>query len=170
MDHVEERLRRLERTRGIRMAWMPILCSLPFILLLAGASLDRASIVRDGGNQITERLVARSLVLVDERNRPRINLGIDPSVGAHMFLRDEEGVPMVTLRAGNESGSLAILDADGDAIAFMTVSSEGHGLLKLADSSGRTIARIGHWAGRQHPGAEFTVQPDLDPSTERSSE
>ena len=158
VDNVEARLSRLERTRGMRQIWMPLLCILPMVCLLAGAALDQGRENNKRNEVIADKLVTRSLVLVDDANRPRIDLGIDPEVGAHMFMRGEDGVPMLTLTAAGESGSVAILDSDGHAIAFLTASSNGQGLLRLSDAEGRTIARVGQWAGRAAPGIEFSGQ------------
>ena len=167
MDHVEVRLRRLERERTmVRLLGLPFLCVLPLVFLLAGAGTDQGNMKRDKNEAIIDKLVARSLVLVDESNRPRINLGIDSSIGAHMFLRGEDGSPMLALAAYNSSGSIAVLDREGHAIAFLTASGSGQGLLRLADAAGRTIARLGQWSGQQEPGVEFYTASDQSIQTD----
>lgn len=160
MNDVEERLHRLERDRArFRLVWVPMLLALPVLVMLAGAGLGGKQVNRAGDDTIVDRVVTRSLVIVDEANRPRIDLGIDSTLGTHVFMRDEDGVPLLALTAPRASGSLTVFDRNGHAVAVLTASTAGDGLLRLSDAEGRTMARLGRWIGRDDPGVEFYAQP-----------
>ncbi len=154
MNQLEQRLAALEASRT-RFRWLSLLLMLllPVAGLLAGASFQND--LKNGREAVAARVVTRSLVVVDEQNRPRIDLGYDEAIGPHVFLRDERGLPMLALSAPRESGVVAILDSDGHAIAMLSGSGSGDGHLKLSDAQGKTMARIGLWAGQDKPGIEF---------------
>ncbi|MBG83534.1 MAG: hypothetical protein CMJ40_03185 [Phycisphaerae bacterium] len=127
---------------------------------MAGAGLQKGA--GNGGEAVSSRLVTRSMVVVDDQNRPRIDLGYDEGIGPHVFLRDERGLPMLALTAPRASGIVTILDTQGRSVAMLSRSGSGDGLVKLSDSSGRTIARIGRWAGQAEPGIEFYPRVEVD--------
>ena len=166
MNDVEKRIRRLERDRvRFRLVWLPMGFVLPVVVLLAGAGLNRVGLKGDHSEVIADKVVTRSLVIVDEANRPRIDLGIDPTVGAHLFMRSEEGVPLLAMTAPEASGSVVVLDQDGHAVAVITASQGGDGLLRLADAEGRIIARLGRWAGQDEASIKFYT-PAMSPEEE----
>ena len=139
MNTTGERLDRLERgRRRDRLVIAALAMGLPGLGLLAAAVVPSAPAVSD-------RLVTRSLVIVDEQNRPRIDLGTDAALGARVFLHDAEGQPLVGLSTGQDTGALTIFDARGRAVASLGASSTGDGRLRLTAPDGRAIVRLGRW-------------------------
>ena len=128
------------------------------LLALAGAGL-----VPPGQPAVSERLVTRSLVIVDEANKPRIGLGVDAEIGGRIFLRDETGRPAVSLAALSSGGSISILNEQGQQVAVLSASGSDDGLLRLSDRQGRTMARIGRWAGEDDAGINFYRQEQETP-------
>ncbi len=161
MNQIEERLAALEASRTrFRCLCLLALLLLPLAGLMAGAGLQKG--LSNEREAVSSRLVTRSMVVVDEQNRPRIDLGYDEGIGPHVFLRDERGLPMLALTAPRTSGVVTILDSQGRSVAMLSRSGSGDGLVTLSDSSGRTIARVGRWAGQTEPGIEFyPVEPDI---------
>ena len=159
MHQLEVRLQRLERSRSRQwLLVLAILSGLPVLLALAGTGL-----VPSGEPAVSERIVTRSLVIVDEQNRPRIGLGVDAEIGGRMFIRDETGRPAVSLAALNSGGSISILNEEGQQVAVLSASGTGDGLLRLSDKQGRSLARIGRWAGEDDPGIKFYQHQDPAP-------
>lgn len=154
MNHIEQRLAALEvsrsRFRGLCLLSMLLL---PLVGLLAGAGLQKG--LGNNREAVPSRLLTRSMVVVDDQNRPRIDLGYDEAIGPHLFLRDEHGLPMLALTAPRSSGVVTIMDSEGRAVAVLSRSGSGDGLLKLSGADGETIARFGKWAGQAEPGIEL---------------
>lgn len=150
MNQIEQRLEALETSR-IRFRWLCVLSVvlMPLVGLLAGAGIQGA--IGTNSEAVPSRVVTRSLVVVDDQNRPRLDLGYDDVIGPHLFLRDSAGMPMLALTAPRASGVITILDSNGHSVAMLSRSGSGDGQLKLSDSQGRTIARMGQWAGLSQP-------------------
>lgn len=154
MNQIEQRLVALEASHA-RFRWLSLflMLLLPMAGLLAGAGLQEG--FGKEPEAVPSRIVTRSLVVVDDQNRPRVDLGYDEAIGPHVFLRDERGLPMLALSAPRASGVVTILNGDGHAIAMISGSGTGDGLLKLADAKGGTMLSLGRWAGMAEPGLEF---------------
>ena len=161
MNQIEQRLAALEASRTrFRCLGLLSLLLLPLVGLLAGAGLQKG--LGNEGEAVSSRLVTRSMVVVDDQNRPRVDLGYDEGIGPHVFLRDERGLPMLALTAPRTSGVVTILDSEGRSVVTLSRSGSGDGLVKLSDASGRTITRIGQWAGQTEPGIEFyPIEADI---------
>ncbi|MBG79272.1 MAG: hypothetical protein CMJ39_01005 [Phycisphaerae bacterium] len=159
MHHLEARIQRLERSRSRNwLLILAILSGLPLLMALAGTGL-----IPSGDSAVSERLVTRSLVIVDESNRPRIGLGVDEEIGSSIFIRDETGRPAVSLAALSSGGSISILNDKGQQVAVLSTSGTGDGQLRLSDSQGRTVGRIGRWAGEEKAGIRFYEHDDPVP-------
>ena len=98
--------------------------------------------------------MTRSPVVVDDQNRPRViwvttrRSGLTSSFGMNAAFRCSPCRPLT-------SGVVTILNGDGHAIAMISGSGTGDGLLKLADAKGGTMLSLGRWAGMAEPGLEF---------------
>ncbi|MCH2134136.1 MAG: hypothetical protein MK116_10340 [Phycisphaerales bacterium] len=156
MHELEERIRRLEGGRArFRLAAVALVPALIALGVLAGAALDQPH-----QSPIKDQVMARSVVIVDDENRPRIDLGVDASLGSRIFIRDEQGIPVLTFTTMGGGGSITVLDRAGLPVARLSASTTGDGLLRLSDKSGHTITRLGRWGDRKAPGLEFYPQVD----------
>ena len=159
MHQLEARIQRLERSRSRQwLVVVAMLSGLPLLMALAGNGL-----ISSDHSAVSDRVVTRSLVIVDESNRPRIGLSVDEEIGSSIFIRDETGRPAVSLAALNSGGSISILNEKGKQVAVLSSSGSGDGLLRLSDSQGRTVARVGRWAAEEQAGIKFYQHEDPAP-------
>ena len=159
MHHLEARIQRLEQSRSRQ--WHLLLGG--FTALAALFALAGAGFVPSGQPAVSERVVTRSLVIVDEANKPRIGLGVDAEIGGRIFIRDQTGRPAVSLTALSSGGSISILNEKGQQVAVLSASGTGDGLLRLSDRRGSTFTRIGRWAGQDEPGMKFYPEVTIEP-------
>jgi len=107
---------------------------------------------QDSTNLIKEHIIARSIVIVDNKNQPRAGLGFDPDGFPVIFIKDEKGKVRVVLGCAATGPILFLTDPKESTNLFLRTSDNGLSSIGIVKS------------GELNPRLMMAYSPDQGPS------
>ncbi|MCB2228068.1 MAG: hypothetical protein KQH53_15415 [Desulfarculaceae bacterium] len=112
--------------------------ALVFVCFLSGLGGDYFSSVvfakQDDSGQPRDRLVARSIVIVDKHNQPRAGFGFDPDGFPIFFIKDDKGKVRLMLGCASKGPSVFLYDKKEAINLFLQSSDDGSSSIGIMNS------------------------------------